>query len=304
MSGKTECIEACPPRPPWIAAGVRARYPVLPRGGNSILKLMVYGRSHAIVCFMSASLLADLDKEVMRILLYSGKGGVGKTSIAAATGVHLARLGYRTLVMSVDPAHSLSDAFDLESALFDGSTSRPRQIMDRLEIQEVNVNAEVKRHWGEVTAYITSILRTSGLSDVEAEEIAILPGMEELSAMLYVNQYRRERTYDIIVLDMAPTAESVRFVSLPTTLRWYMENVFGFERTALKALRPIVNRLAPVQLHPTATSRTSRISMGRLVASTRRSRIRRSRACDSSPIRRKWSCGRRSERSSISRFTA
>lgn len=186
----------------------------------------------------------------MRILLYSGKGGVGKTSVAAATGVRLARLGYRTLVMSVDPAHSLSDVFDLGSALFDGSTSRPRQIMDGLEIQEVNVNAEVKRHWGEVTAYITSILRKSGLSEVEAEEIAIFPGMDELSAMLYVNRYRRERTYDVIVLDMAPTAGSISFVSLPTTLRWYMETVFGFERTALKAVRPIVNLVAPVQLPP------------------------------------------------------
>jgi arsenite-transporting ATPase len=186
----------------------------------------------------------------MRILLYSGKGGVGKTSVAAATGVRLAQRGYRTLVMSVDPAHSLSDVFDLGSALFDASTSRPRQIMDGLEILEVNVNAEVKRHWGEVTAYITSILRRSGLSDVEAEEIAIFPGMEELSAMLYVNQYCRERTYEVIVLDMAPTAESVRFVSLPTTLQWYMEHVFGFERAALKAVRPIVNLVAPVQLPP------------------------------------------------------
>ena len=186
----------------------------------------------------------------MRILLYSGKGGVGKTSVAAATGVRLARLGYRTIVISVDAAHSLSDAFDLGSDLFDVSTSRPRQIMKGLEILEVNVNAEVKRHWGDVTAYITSILRASGLGDVEAEEVAIFPGMEELSAMLYVNKYRRERTYDVIVLDMAPTAESVRFVSLPTTLRWYMEHVFGFERTAMKAVRPIVNLVAPVQLPP------------------------------------------------------
>lgn len=186
----------------------------------------------------------------MRILLYSGKGGVGKTSVSAATGVRLASLGYRTLVMSVDPAHSLSDAFDVGTALFDGSTSRPKRIVDRLDIQEVNVNDEVKRHWKEVAAYITTILRTSGLGDVEAEEIAIFPGMEELSAMLYVNQYLREQTYDVVVLDMAPTAESVRFVSLPTTLKWYMENVFGFERSALKVVRPILNRFAPVQLPP------------------------------------------------------
>jgi arsenite/tail-anchored protein-transporting ATPase len=186
----------------------------------------------------------------MRILLYSGKGGVGKTSVAAATGVRLAGLGYRTLIMSVDPAHSLSDAFDLEASLFEASTSQPRRIMEGLDIQEVNVNDEVKRHWRDVTAHITSLLRTSGLSDVEAEEMAIFPGMEELSAMLYVNQYRREGTYDVVILDMAPTAESIRFVSMPTTLRWYMEKVFGFERATLKAVRPIVNLVAPVQLPP------------------------------------------------------
>lgn len=186
----------------------------------------------------------------MRILLYSGKGGVGKTSVAAATGVRLARMGYRTLIMSVDPAHSLSDVFDLGGALFEGNTSLPYRIMDGLEIQEVNVNTELNRHWAEVTAFFTSILRKSGLGDVEAEEMAILPGMEELTAMLYVNQYLRENTYDVAVLDMAPTAESVRFVSLPTTLRWYMENVFGFERNALKAMRPLVNLVAPVKLPP------------------------------------------------------
>ncbi len=186
----------------------------------------------------------------MRILLFSGKGGVGKTSVAAATGVHIASLGHRTLVMSVDPAHSLGDAFDLEAALFHGSTSRPRRIVDLLDIQEVNINEEVKRHWKDVTAYITKILKTSGLGDVEAEEIAIFPGMEELSAMLYVNEYLANKSYDVIVLDCAPTAESLRFVSMPTTLNWYMKNIFGFQRRVLKALRPLANRVSPVELPP------------------------------------------------------
>ena len=184
----------------------------------------------------------------MRILLFSGKGGVGKTSLAAATGLQLSRLGYRTLVMSVDPAHSLADAFDLETGLFHGKTGDPYPIDDRLAIHEVNIQKEIKRHWREISSYVVSVLRTTGISDVEAEELAILPGMEELSAMMYVNQFRREERYDVIVLDCAPTAESMRFVSMPTTLEWYMKHIFPFQRGLLKAVRPIANRVSPVEL--------------------------------------------------------
>ena len=184
----------------------------------------------------------------MRILLFSGKGGVGKTSLAAATGLELSRLGYRTLVMSVDPAHSLADAFDIETELFHGKTGDPYTINERLAIHEVNIQKEIKRHWKQISAYVVSVLRTTGISDVEAEELAILPGMEELSAMMYVNQFRREERYDVIVLDCAPTAESMRFVSMPTTLEWYMKHIFAFQRGLLKAVRPIANRVAPFEL--------------------------------------------------------
>jgi arsenite-transporting ATPase len=184
----------------------------------------------------------------MRILLFSGKGGVGKTSLAAATGLELSRLGYRTLVMSVDPAHSLADAFDLETELFHGKTGDPYPINERLAIHEVNIQKEIKRHWREISAYVVSVLRTTGISDVEAEELAILPGMEELSALMYVNQFRREERYDAIILDCAPTAESMRFVSMPTTLEWYMKHIFAFQRGLLKAVRPIANRVAPFEL--------------------------------------------------------
>jgi len=186
----------------------------------------------------------------MRILLFSGKGGVGKTSLAAATGLQLARLGYRTLVMSVDPAHSLADSFDFETSLFDGKTGDPYPINERLAIHEVNIQKEIKRHWKEISSYVISVLRTTGISDVEAEELAILPGMEELSAMMYVNQFRRENRYDVIVLDCAPTAESMRFVSMPTTLEWYMKHIFPFQRGILKAVRPLANRVSPVELPP------------------------------------------------------
>src|SRR3974390_1585444 len=184
----------------------------------------------------------------MRILLFSGKGGVGKTSLAAATGLRLAELGYRTLVMSIDPAHSLADSFDLNTDLFHSQTADPLAIRDGLSILELNIQKEVKRHWQEISAYVISVLRTTGISDVEAEELAILPGMEELSAMMWVNTFRRERRYAVIVLDCAPTAESMRFVSMPTTLEWYMKHIFPFQRGILKAVRPIANRVSPVEL--------------------------------------------------------
>lgn len=186
----------------------------------------------------------------MRILLFSGKGGVGKTSLAAATGVRLAGLGRRTLVMSVDPAHSLADSFDLDVDLFTNQTADPFRISDHLEILEVNIQREIKRYWREISAYITSVFRTTGISDIEAEELAVLPGMEELSALMHVNQFRRDSRYDVIVLDCAPTAESLRFVSMPTTLEWYMKHIFPVQRTVLKAVRPFANRVSPVELPP------------------------------------------------------
>jgi arsenite-transporting ATPase len=180
--------------------------------------------------------------------MFTGKGGVGKTSLAAATGVRLAELGHRTLIMSIDPAHSLADCFDFDEDLFHIQTSDPLAIDDRLSILELNIQKEIKRHWQEISSYVSSVLRTTGISGVEAEELAILPGMEELSAMMYINQYRREQRYDVIVLDAAPTAESLRFISMPTTLDWYMKHIFPFQRNLLKAVRPIANRVAPFEL--------------------------------------------------------
>jgi arsenite-transporting ATPase len=186
----------------------------------------------------------------MRIILFSGKGGVGKTTLAAATALRIAQLGRRVLVMSVDPAHSLADAFELGTDLFTSDTADPYTVSDRLDLQEVNIQVEIKRHWREISSYITSVLRTTGLAEVEAEELAILPGMEELSAMMYVNQYARESRYDDIVVDCAPTAESLRFVSAPTTLDWYMKHIFPVQRSILKAVRPIANRVSPLELPP------------------------------------------------------
>jgi len=208
---------------------------------------MVPGLFHGLKAEASAARHRAYNGAV-RILLFSGKGGVGKTSLASATGVKLAELGYRTLVMSIDPAHSLGDSFDLNDDLFHAHTSDPLAINDTLSILELNIQKEIKRHWQEISSYVSSVLRTTGISGVEAEELAILPGMEELSAMMYINQYRREQTYDVIVLDAAPTAESMRFISMPTTLDWYMKHIFPFQRNLLKAVRPIANRVAPFEL--------------------------------------------------------
>jgi arsenite-transporting ATPase len=184
----------------------------------------------------------------MRIILYTGKGGVGKTSISAATGLELARRGYRTLVMSVDPAHSLSDAFDLEKRLMDHEAGKLVNISKNLWIQEVDVQEEIARHWDSVYAYVSALLNVSGLEQTLAEELAIFPGMEEVSSLLYVNQYVREKAFDVMLLDCAPTGESLRFVSIPTTLEWYMSKLFKVERRVMKVVRPMLNTVAGVPL--------------------------------------------------------
>lgn len=184
----------------------------------------------------------------MRIILFAGKGGVGKTSVAAATGTRTAALGRRTLVMSLDTAHSLADSFDLDRPLMDRARGLPVRVAERLEIQEVDVAEEVHRNWGEVKAYVTTILNVSGLDEVLAEELAILPGMEEVSILLYLNRYVREKAYDVILLDCAPTGESLRFISLPTSLEWYMRRVWQLERNIARVARPLVSGFSPVPL--------------------------------------------------------
>jgi arsenite-transporting ATPase len=176
----------------------------------------------------------------MRIILYTGKGGVGKTSISAATGLELARRGYKTLVMSVDPAHSLSDAFDLDKALMDHEAGKLVEVTKNLWIQEVDVQEEIARHWDSVYAYVSALLNISGLEKTLSEELAIFPGMEEVSSLLYVNQYFREKSFDVMLLDCAPTGESLRFISIPTTLEWYMSKIFKLERRVARMVRPMI----------------------------------------------------------------
>ena len=184
----------------------------------------------------------------MRIIFYTGKGGVGKTTISAATGMKLASLGYKTIVISLDVAHSLRDSFDNEGHLIAQTTEKLIQISDNLWIQEINVQEAIVEYWDEVYNYIRSLLNRSGLESLVAEEIAVFPGMEEICALLYINQYVREDAYDVIILDCAPTGESLRFVSIPTTLEWYMSRIFKLERNLAKIAGPIIEAISSVPI--------------------------------------------------------
>lgn len=184
----------------------------------------------------------------MRIVLFAGKGGVGKTSIAAASGVACAQKGLKTIIMSLDAAHSLVDSFDLDRSLMDKNKGQPLRVGKHLFIQEVDVQEEIKKNWGEVHKYISSLLNISGIDEVLAEELAILPGMEEVSSLLHINRYVAESRYDVILLDCAPTGESIRFISIPTSLEWYMNKIFDIERTVVKLARPITKRLYSLPL--------------------------------------------------------
>lgn len=184
----------------------------------------------------------------MRIIFFAGKGGVGKTSIAAATGIRTAELGQRSVVLSLDIAHSLSDIFDLERGLLDLNKGRPVPIRENLWIQELDILEEISKNWGDIHKYLSMLLNTTGLDEILAEELAILPGMEEVSLLLYINRYARENKFDVIILDCAPTGESIRFISIPTTLEWYIKKLFRLEKTLAKYLRPVAKKIYDVPL--------------------------------------------------------
>lgn len=184
----------------------------------------------------------------MRIIFFAGKGGVGKTSVAAATGLRTSEAGNRTVILSLDIAHSLSDIFDLDKELVDQNKGRPIEIQKNLWIQELDIQEEIQNNWGEIHRYISTLLNTSGLDEILAEELAILPGMEEVSLLLYINKYLRQGSFDVILLDCAPTGESLRFISIPTTLEWYINKIFNMERAIAKYARPVAKRFSDVPL--------------------------------------------------------
>lgn len=170
----------------------------------------------------------------MRVILMTGKGGVGKTSVAAATGLRCAELGYKTLVLSTDPAHSLADSFDLELA------HAPRQIRPNLWGAELDALMELEGNWGAVKRYITQVLQARGLDGVQAEELAILPGMDEIFGLVRMKRHYDEGEYDVLIIDSAPTGTALRLLSLPEVGGWYMRRFYKPFQGISVALRPLV----------------------------------------------------------------
>ncbi len=178
----------------------------------------------------------------MRILLVTGKGGVGKTTVAAATALAAADGGHRTLVTSTDPAHSLADALAVHLG------SEPTNVVPGLDGQQIDTQRQLDRYWGSIRRQLINVLDWGGAGGIEAEEFLVFPGMDELFALLEVNLHARSGVYDVIVVDCAPTAETLRLLSLPEVLSWYFEKVLPTERRLMKAARPILSRLTDLPL--------------------------------------------------------
>src|SRR5437879_3347668 len=177
-----------------------------------------------------------------RTILYTGKGGVGKTSVAACTARRCAAAGLRTLVLSTDPAHSLSDS--LESPL----GSEPTEITEQLWGQEVHAQDEMERHWSGVQDWLGELLVERGVDRISAEELTVPPGMDELFALLRLQAQHQSGQWDAIIVDCAPTGETLRLLSFPDVARWWIEKVFPLERQLLAAAGPVVRSLLDIPI--------------------------------------------------------
>ncbi len=177
-----------------------------------------------------------------RILVYTGKGGVGKTSVAAATALACAERGYRTLVMSTDIAHSLGDALGVKL----GPTPTP--VAANLWGQESEVFFNVARYWGRIQEYAASVLRWRGLDEVLAEEMTVLPGMDEVGSLLWIADHHDSGDYDVVVVDAAPTGETLRLLSLPEALKWWMEKIEPIGRRITRLTAPMIQRVVGIPM--------------------------------------------------------
>lgn len=179
----------------------------------------------------------------MRTLLLTGKGGVGKSTVAAGTAVLAARSGLRTLVLSTDAAHSLADAFGVTDP-----APEPTRIAENLHLQQVDAQRRFTDSWSEIQSYLLRVLDTVGVDRVAAEELTVLPGAEEVLALLELRDIARSGDWDVVVVDCAPTAETLRLLALPEALGWYMQRVLPAERRLVKVLRPVLTRTAGVPM--------------------------------------------------------
>jgi arsenite-transporting ATPase len=178
----------------------------------------------------------------MRIILYTGKGGVGKTSIAAATAVKSAAEGKKTLVVSTDPAHSLGDSFDVRLM------SEPVELRENLWAQEIDTIHEVEQGWGVIQKYFTDLFTSKAVKDITTEELTVFPGMEDLLSLLRILGYVKEGRFDVIIIDCAPTGETLALLSFPEMLRWWVEKLFPIKKKVIKVAGPIVEPLLKIPM--------------------------------------------------------
>jgi arsenite-transporting ATPase len=178
----------------------------------------------------------------VRVLLFTGKGGVGKTSAAAATALRCADGGARTLVLSTDPAHSLGDSLDVWIG------AAPTQVTSTLFAQQLDAQERMEEHWGEIQAYLVDVFRWAGAEGIEAEELSVPPGIDELFSLADIKTHAESGEWDVVVVDCAPTAETIRLLSLPDILEWYMERVFPMGRRLNRVLGPIVQRVSSMPM--------------------------------------------------------
>jgi arsenite-transporting ATPase len=172
----------------------------------------------------------------MRVILFTGKGGVGKTTVAASTAVRAARAGLRTLIMSTDPAHSLADSFEVPIA------DAPTEIAERLWAQQIDAQARLEDNWREIQDYMIQVMNWAGTETIQAEELTVIPGVDEIFALIDVKNHVESGSYDVVLVDCAPTAETLRLLSLPDIMNWYIERIFPVQRRVVKTLRPLVSR--------------------------------------------------------------
>ena len=180
----------------------------------------------------------------MRILLFTGKGGVGKSTVAAGTAALAASRGLRTLVISTDAAHSLADAYGVDGI----GASEPTELAPYLHLLQVDAQKRFEQSWADIQRYLLSVLDAAGMEPVAAEEMTVIPGAEEVLALLELRLHARSGDWDVIVIDCAPTAETLRLLALPEALGWYIERLLPIQRRLVKALRPVLNRAAGVPM--------------------------------------------------------
>jgi arsenite-transporting ATPase len=175
----------------------------------------------------------DGDQKNMRVIVHTGKGGVGKTSLSAATALRCAEMGLKTIIISTDTAHSLADSLEVKIG------PEPVEIYPNLWAQEVDTRYSMEKYWGKFHKYMVSLFNTAGVDEIVAEEVTILPGLEEGAHLLWINKYFEDQTYDVLIVDAAPTAETLRLLSLPDVTRWWVTKLVGLAQGFGKILRPI-----------------------------------------------------------------